>query len=159
MEPKSTHVQYVIDTCSFIALTEIYPRDVFPGVWKKTEELVDDKKIISAEEVYKELSAKDDDIYKWASARRHMFKKLDDAIQRLVAEILNTHGSLIDVKNKKSSADPFLIATARVYGGIVVTEENLSGNENKPKIPDVCRAYNIEYIDILEMFKRTKLHL
>lgn len=150
---------YVIDTCSLIAMTETYPQDVFPGVWEKVEDLIDEGKIISAEDVYEELSSKDDDLYKWAGIRNHIFKELSDDIQESAIEILDTHSNLIDIKNKKSSADPFLIATARVHCGIVVTEEDFSGGDHKSKIPDVCRDYKVDCINVLEMFRRENLNL
>ncbi len=150
---------YVIDTCSLIAMIEIYPQDVFPGVWEKIDELIDECKIISVDDVYIELSSKDDDIYKWAGNRKHIFKELGDEIQGSATKILDTHANLIDPRIKKSSADPFLIAVARVHGGIVVTEENYSGSDHKSKIPDVCRYYKIDCIDLLKMLRRENLKL
>ncbi|MET0119257.1 MAG: DUF4411 family protein [Sedimenticola sp.] len=156
--PKTKEL-YVIDTCSLVAMTEIYPHDVFPGVWEKVDELIDDGKIISVDDVYEELSSKDDDIYKWAGIRNHIFKELDDAIQESAIEILSTHSNLIDLKNKKSSADPFLIATARIHGGIVVTEEDFSGGHHSSKIPDVCRDYKMGCINLLDMLRLEGLKL
>lgn len=51
-------------------------------------------------------------------------------------------------KNKKSSSsgDPFLIATAIEKHGIIVTNEKHGLN----KIPDVCKAFNIESINLLQ---------
>lgn len=150
---------YVIDTCSLLALTETYPKDVFPGVWDKVDEMIDDGVLISCDDVLEELASKDDDVLAWAKARSHIFKELDDPIQVSAIEILQTHANLVDVKNNKSSADPFLVATARVYGGTVVTEENFSGGPEKSKIPDVCRDYEIDCIDLLDMLRRESLKL
>lgn len=150
---------YVIDTCSLVAMSETYPKDVFPGVWKKVDALIDQGVIISVEDVYEELSSKDDDVFQWAKSRGNIFKILDVSIQNSAIEILQSHANLLDLKNNKSSADPFLIATARVHRGIVVTEEDFSGGVHKSKIPDVCRDYEVECINLLEMLRREELRL
>lgn len=150
---------YVVDTCSIVAMSETYPADVFPGVWGKIDELIDQEKIISAEDVFEELSSKDDEVHQWARIRNHIFKELDGAVQQAAIEILGTHANLLDLKNNKSSADPFLIATARVHEGIVVTEESFSGGPHKSKIPDVCKSYNVGCIDLLTMLRREGLRL
>lgn len=150
---------YVIDTCSLIAMAETYPKDVFPGVWDKIDELIDQGIIVSVEDVHEELASKDDDVYQWANVRIQIFKDLDDSVQQSAIEILQTHSNLLDLKNNKSSADPFLIATARVYGGVVVTEEDFSGGHHRSKIPDVCRDYGIQCIDLLKMLRKEKLKL
>jgi len=150
---------YVVDTNSFILLTEIYPYDVFPSVWAKVDEIIGQEKLVSVEDVYEELKTKDDDIHKWAKERRHIFKELNGPIQDSAIEILSTHNNLLDLKNKKSSADPFVIATARMHNGIVVTEEDFSGGPHKSMIPDVCRDYNVGCINLLEMLRKENLSL
>jgi hypothetical protein len=44
---------------------------------------------------------------------------------------------------------PFVIALAMVHGGTVVTEETLSRNLTKPRIPDVCDAMGIPRLNLL----------
>lgn len=68
--------------------------------------------------------------------------------------ILATYPTLIDVKKRKSSADPFLIAAAIVHKAAVVTEERPSGGPGKVKIPDVCREMKIPCMTLLEMMLR-----
>lgn len=157
--PETSPRLYVIDTCSLIAMTETYPLDVFPGVWSKVDELIDTNILISVEDVLVELSSKDDEIHKWAKSRGDIFRELDGDVQSSAIEILNSHPNLLDIKNRKSSADPFLIAVARVSGGIVVTEEVYSGGPDRPKIPDVCKHYNIDCINLLKMLRNEQLKL
>lgn len=154
-----TQEVYIIDTCSLVAMSETYPKDVFPGVWEKVDGLIDQGAILSVEDVYEELSSKDDEVFQWAKLRGSIFKGLGSSIQNSAIEILQTHANLLDLKNNKSSADPFLIATARVHGGVVVTEEDFSGGIHKSKIPDVCRDYKVECINLLEMLRREELKL
>jgi len=49
----------------------------------------------------------------------------------------------------RNGADPFVIALARVRGGVVVTEETASGNIQKPRIPDVCDAINVPWVNLI----------
>lgn len=151
--------KYAVDTCSFTALTRTYPRDVFPTVWKKVEQLIEDRIICSSEEVYIEISAQDDDLFEWAKARRHIFLPIDHQIQQAVTRVLSSHPTLLDLKKNKSGADAFLISVAMINECHVVTEERPSGGLPKAKIPDVCKAYNIECIYVLEMLRREGLRL
>lgn len=57
-----------------------------------------------------------------------------------------------DVRNR-SQADPFVIATAEILQGAVVTGEKPRGNLEVPKIPDVCDARKIRCIGFLEMLR------
>jgi hypothetical protein len=56
---------------------------------------------------------------------------------------------LIGIGSGRSGADPFVIALAMVHGGTVVTEETLSRNLTKPRIPDVCDAMGIPRLNLL----------
>ena len=131
------NAKYVIDTCSLTELRRTYPFKMFAPVWNKLKELVEKEIIISTEEVFDELRIYDDDVFNWAKENSIMFIPLDESIQLKVQELLLTHYNLIDIKNKKSSADPFVIALAILNNCTVVTEEKPSGGPNKSKIP-VC---------------------
>jgi hypothetical protein len=67
-----------------------------------------------------------------------MFVPLEDAIQRATSEVLVRHPLLMKATKNRNGADPFVIATARVKGLTVVTEEK-GGTTTKPKIPSVCQ--------------------
>lgn len=151
--------KYAVDTCSLTALRRIYPADVFPTAWKKIDQLIQNSIICSCEEVYLEITTQDDSLSDWAKAKRRMFLPIDMQIQSKVTQILSSHPTLLDLKKNKSGADPFLIAVALIHECSVVTEEKASGGPHKSKIPDVCKAYNIECIPLLEMLRREGLRL
>lgn len=46
--------------------------------------------------------------------------------------------------SRNSNGDPFLIATAALHNGIVVTDEGTKANG----IPSVCQGLGIEYISL-----------
>lgn len=151
--------KYVIDTCSLTELRRTYPFKMFAPVWNKLKELVNEERIITTEEVFDELKMNDDDVYNWSKDNSKMFIPLDESIQIMVQEILTTHYNLIDLKNKKSSADPFVIALAKLNNCTVVTEEKPSGGPHKSKIPDVCKFYKIPCINLLDLLGKENFSL
>lgn len=151
--------RYAIDTCSLTTLRRVYPKDVFPGVWAKISELADNGVLISVEDVYEELKVFDDDVLEWAKEHSNVFVPLDEEIQLTATDILETHTNLLDIKKRKSSADPFLVALAINHSCVVVTEERPSGGPDKSKIPDVCRDYGVSCITLLDMLRSEGLRL
>ena len=151
--------QYMVDTCSFTAIRKNYPQDVFPSVWGKLDELADTGKIASIENVFKELEVQDNEVLAWAKSHKGVFLPLDEAIQNQTKVILKSHTGLVDVRRRRSGADPFVIAASIVHSCIVVTEEKANSSATKPKIPDVCNAYQVGCIGVLEMFRREGLKL
>jgi hypothetical protein len=97
--------------------------------------------------------------FEWAQKFVHIFIPLDEPIQTKVRQILKTHKTLLDLKKIRSEADPFVVASAILNGCTVVTEEKPSGGPNKSKIPDVCKAYGVECVPVIEMLRMEGLKL
>lgn len=152
---------YVIDTCSLTTLLRVYPRDVFSKAWIHVELLISTKKLVSSMEVLIELEAHEDRLLDWAQEQEliNFFIELDNDVQKNAKKILASHSNLLDLRKRKSSADAFIIALAMNLGFTVVTEELPSGGPQKSKIPDVCDAYNIRCINLLQMLRETGLSL
>jgi hypothetical protein len=150
---EETPATYVVDACSFTELRRTYPRPHFDAVWKLVEKLAAEGRLHSVDEVLRELSIQDDEVAEWASKHSAIFLPLDEPIQLKAREILKSHPTLIDLKKKKSGADPFLIGAAIVSGATVVTQEQKSGGPHAVKIPDVCQAYKVRCIPLLELLK------
>lgn len=149
---------YSCDTSTIIqAWRRDYNPKVFVGVWQKLEAMVADDTLIASSEVLVELKRKDDDVYKWCKRQARMFVPLDDAIQNEVKAILASHQRLIDTRNGRSGADPFVIALAKVRNASVLTDERPSNSLERPKIPDVCKVLGIECCRLSEVFERAGL--
>ena len=146
-------MKYSIDTSAILeAWRRYYPPDVFPPVWRKLDELIDQGTLIATEEVLHELERKDDEVYEWAQ-QRNMFVPTDEAIQLAVTDVLRNHPKLINQRESRSGADPFVIALAQVEGCAVLTAEKPTRSSKRPNIPDVCDALGIPWLTILQLFR------
>lgn len=123
------------------------------------DHLADSGVLLSTEDVFEELKVQDDEVLRWARSHGEIFLALDEETQTEARNILATHANLIDLKTRRSGADPFVIASAITNGCAVVTEERPSGGPHRSKIPDVCRVYGIDCIPVLEMLRREGLKL
>lgn len=151
--------KYVFDSNIFINLQRRHPIDVFPSLWAKIGELMDNGTIISSREVYDEIMIGGDELKNWAKGRAKCFLLSDVPVQQDVIAILKTHRGLVEGGKKKNSADPFVIALAKQNQCKVVTEEIPTHNNDSPKIPDVCYAYNIECVDFISFAREEKFVL
>jgi predicted nucleic acid-binding protein len=148
-------VKYCIDTSALIdAWVRWYPKEVFQTLWEKVEGLIEADRFISSEEVLQELERKEGDtLFQWAKDRRHVFLPLDGSIQACASQIMATYPRLVDGRTGKSFADPWVVATARTNGCIVVTGEKPTGKPQRPKIPDVCRGMGIRWIGFFDLIR------
>jgi len=153
---------YVIDTSSLIDLNYRYPVDVFPGIWKNLEKLIANELLLSPKEVLKEI--KDESLKEWTKKQKKLFRELDELQVQIVQEILKKYPSLAKPDKDGPQADPFVIALAvslekdpqktlikTIKKRIIVTEERLKGS--KEKIPFVCKDYDIDCINVIELFR------
>lgn len=150
---------YCIDTSSLIAAWyERYPPDVFPPFWDKFEELITTGRIISPSPVLNEIEKRSDELHKWLRDRNAMFHPLDEKVQLRARAVLERFPRLVGQKKNRYSADPFVIALALETEMILITEENPSGNDNKPNIPDVCSndGFRKEYSNLLGFIRNEK---
>jgi len=148
---------YVIDTCSLTEMHRRYPVDMMKPVWGHVEKLIQDGIATSIEDVFIELSATDDGILEWAKKQKEIgfFRSLDSNTQKNASRVLSSHGALLDLRKRKSSADAFLIGYAIHARCTVVTQEKKSGGPPKVKIPDVCEHYDIPCIDLVTFLRQT----
>jgi hypothetical protein len=81
-----------------------------------------------------------------AEDRPNIFIDYEEKIQLEVRSILASYPRLVMEKKQRFSADSFIIATAKVHGLTVVTEERPANSLNRPNVPDVCRDMPLEWI-------------
>lgn len=150
---------YCIDTSSLVeAWRRSYPPDVLPSLWVKIEEMIDNNLLISSEEVLTELSIGGDDLHKWAKKQNKLFYPINVDIQNEVSKIMAhpIHSKVVDLRNPSAvDADPFVIATAKIKGCDLVTQEKFQPDLNAKKIgiPNVCRDLGIKHMTFLEFWR------
>ena len=149
---------YCVDTSSLIAAwQERYPIENFPKLWDRMDELIGEARLVSPIEVFNEIKKRSDELYGWLKDRKDgIFRELDDQVQVEVANVLRRFPRLVADKKLRTSADPFVIALARITGHQLVTEEKPTGNLNRPNIPDVCAQLSVSTIGILQLIQREK---
>jgi Domain of unknown function (DUF4411) len=147
-------VSYSVDTSALMdAWVRYYPPDVFRSVWDRLDALAKANRLVAIDEVYRELSKKEDDLYKWMSQRLHMCIAIDEAIQSRVQTIVNRYPTLTHTKSVMSgAADPFVIALALERQLTVITAEQ--SRPSKPRIPDACLDLGVECITLVQMFRQ-----
>lgn len=159
-------ISYLLDANVFIqAKNFLYPLDVFPGFWDWLKRSMESGLLGSIIPVYDELTKGNDELADWISQFKDSgcFLCVDDTdTQKKYSEIASW---VVDPAQgfKQTAceeffrvADSWLIAKAFSINAIVVTHEKLNLNSiRKVYIPNVCRAFGIEYINILELIRKT----
>lgn len=156
-------MKYLLDANVFIQAHRFYyPMDVFPIFWEWLKKENDNGLLFSLDLVYDELKIGEDILAEWCN-------KLDRASWFLSSEDEATQNSMSDIANWTirqdkfkdtakseflSVADPWIIAKAKTDNMTVVTQEK-SKPESKSKIfiPDVCIAFDVNYINTVEMLR------
>lgn len=151
---------YSLDT-SFLMdwQARYYPLDLFPGLSTQVEVLITEKRCHAVELVREELEAVGTpDLKAWAANHAGLFLPLSPDIQTEAASIEARYPDLMDPKGIHESADAYVIALAKLNGGIVVTQE--TSVHTKPKtrkahfIPDVCQDLGVSCINLLGLMRR-----
>ena len=141
---------YIIDACALIDAAKEYnmSKKTFLPIWEAFEELINNGQLITSTEIQDEL--KDDDLIAWSKKHKELFVPLTREIQEQVFEVLKKYPTLIKMKStSNSNGDPFLVATAIVNNGCIITNER-PGDEKTGDyhIPNVCKGFDIPYMSL-----------
>lgn len=144
---------YCLDASVLIeAASRTYPPDVFPAFWDNLDELAAAGRAVAPDEVYREVTKGSDHASEWTKAHREIFVPLDEDLQAQVTLVLGQFPRMVKVNNRANTADPFIVALARLRGLVVVTMEH-PGSAEGPKIPFVCKQLGIRCMNLLEMMR------
>ena len=141
--------RYCLDANVFIeGWNGYYSMELCPEYWDILDKLALENRIFSPVEVMKEIEKTDDNLKKWAKARPHLFMEITVEVQEHLRKIMASHGRLVDSIKQRSIADPWVIAFAMAENAVVVTKEAASAAPTKRiKIPDVCQALNVPWMN------------
>jgi len=156
-------VKYCLDTNVFIqAWNGYYAIDLCSDYWEQLDKFALEGVILSPEEVAREISHIDDELYAWIKDKDYFFRPIDEEVQRCLQIIFSDekHHRLVDSSKFRSAADPWVIAHAMAEKAVVVTKESYEINKTKRiKIPNVCETMGIECINDFELLRRLGLKL
>jgi Domain of unknown function (DUF4411) len=148
---------YCVDTSSLIAAwQEQYPIENFPAIWAKMDALIEEQRLVSPVDVLLEIKKRSDELHDWLKVHKPMFRELTVEVQIEAAQVLARFPRLVGEKKMRTSADPFVIALARVEGFQLVTDEKPTGSLNRPNIPDVCLELGMTSINVLRLIQAEK---
>lgn len=166
---------FLIDANSLITpYLTFYSFDLAPGFWTQMEFNIKAGKIAILDMVKDEISKNEDALKEW-------FDSLDIAnyIDHREASILSKYRSVLRHIHenlcykpsalaewaKASVADPWLIATAAVYGYTIITFEtfnkglNVRNMSKKAKIPNVADAFYVKTQNLYYLMQALKIKL
>lgn len=147
-------LRYSFDTSSLLnGRRDLLPPNVFGSVWQDIEALIRDGVIRAVVEVRSELRKRDDEVRAWAEVQDDLFVELEADIQQATSTVLGAHPKLTGVGGGRHQADPFVIGMALARRATVVTEEHPTGRLNKPKIPDVCEAMGVPWLNLVRFLE------
>ena len=143
-------VLYSFDTSSILnGRRDLLPPEIFPSLWANIEGLIATGDVRCVDVVKDELARREDDVCAWAKSQAGLFVALDADVQTATRSVLAAHPKLMGKGGGRNAADPFVIGLASVHNATVITEETPSGNLGRPRIPDVCAALNVPWLNLV----------
>lgn len=126
---------YIIDSSSFICLSEKYPESVFETLYRNFNNAMNNDILKAPYQVFNEIKKQDDSLYKWLKNYKNKFViNMDEYIINTAFNIIYKFPQLTKNEGLENTdddpADPYVIATAiRFNEGInrepvkIITEE------------------------------------
>jgi len=160
---------YVLDANVFIeAYQRYYAFDLVPGFWDLLINLAKQGYILSIDRVKRELEQRQDALAQWAQNEfEPYFMTTNDGgvlqeyghlIQWAVKHNNRFRQSAINEFAQDNKADAWVIAYAKAYGHIVVTEEKYDPNARKKiPIPVACKDFNVPYTNTFDMLRSLRI--
>lgn len=154
---------YTFDASSFNVIGHYFP-ERFPSFWKSFNNLAINNRIISVREVYYELEKKlpenKQHLHDWTASYKYIFIPPGDEETKFVSQIFSIPHFQQLVKPKQTFvstplADPFVIASAMINKGCVVTEEGKK--DHSARIPNVCEHFGIDCINVERFMEREQM--
>jgi hypothetical protein len=149
--------RYCIDTnvlVSFLSESddEYYGVDIFPDHWEIIQTLITSGEIVAPRQIERELhghAKKRPKIGPWLRRNGHMFRDLGNSDELFLAKrIVNAHPAY--ARNNNYLGDLELMVLAGHHKLTVITMEIglQQTGQRRPKIPNVCAAFDIKCLSV-----------
>jgi hypothetical protein len=136
-----------------------YAFDIVPRFWTWVDEMFAQGTVYSSIMVFHELVEGSDELSVWVKNRRgrSIFVEPSEEVQSCLAEIAALVNSSYEPQQAQSfldGADPWVIARSKIDAATVVTQEAPVGiSSKKVKIPNICTAFGVPYINTYGMMR------
>ncbi len=155
---------YLLDANIFIeAKNTYYGFDTVPAFWKWLDLEQQNGQLASIEPIRDELLKGKDELADWATVRKEagwFLPVWDEPTQLCFTQIANwvinepyyprAIADFLDI------GDSWLIAKALTLDATIVTHETLQLDcRRRVKIPNVCRAFGIAYMDVFDLIRQS----
>lgn len=154
---------YLLDANVFIQAKRLhYGFDFCPAFWDWLVHSHGKGNVASIEKVGGELTAGNDELATWATARGALFflppdQRVVGALTKISAWVTAQGYDPAAVSTFFQVADYYLVAHALAYGHTVVTHEKPDGAAKRVvKIPNVCIGLNVKCVTPFEMLRAEK---
>ncbi len=154
-------IEYWLDTNVFSeGMKGPYGFDIAPRFWEIIDELTKAGRLACPALVSDELRGAPDVLKAWAAERRSsgLFVDPSEDVQlkcgQVVDYVVARYPQNQETRRFLGGSDPWLIAHAKAMGGKVVSlEQQVKEDSKKPKIPNVCDYFGVEYVTTYEMLR------
>jgi hypothetical protein len=160
--------KYLLDSNILItAHRTLYPFDIAPGFWEQFINKASSR-IVMIEQVKKEIDRGEDELTTWLTDNFDRFEYHRMPSPKVIEsyrEIINSINSNVQYKQSAKDefakiADSWLCAYGLAYNYPILTNEKYkAGARNRVLIPNVCKEFKIEYVNILDLMRETGFRL
>lgn len=168
---------FLIDTNALITpYQQYYPFDLAKSFWDQIREQIENGKIAILDMVRNEIQKgnESDPLKKWIEETEigffidHREKAILEQYANILQYVQNSgyyNDTALASWSKLTVADPWLIATAKAKGLVLVTFEtsiNVLDTKNKTKrvrIPDVANSFGVKVVNLFDMMRELNIHL
>ncbi len=162
---KKSKIVYFFDSSALITLyqTDLKVLNIPKFIWDNLEELFNQGKILSHRIAYDEMvkNPKNPDwLSTWVGPKKQYFLKETAEQAKTVAKIIAKFPKIINPKQEKEQADPWIIALAKEQNGsrdlfetvesVIVSQESSASPQ---KIPAVCKHLKIRHLSLKQFFE------
>ena len=157
---------FVLNASVFIeAARRYYAFDLAPKFWELLIEHAANGRIRSIDRIKDELERGKDQLASWSNSHfsDNFISTDDEDIVKCYGQIITwvqAQGQFSDAAKHgfAGGADGWLVAYAKAKGCVVVTQEILSPDiKRKVPIPNVCRAFNLQFVDTFDMLRKLRV--
>lgn len=153
-------MKYLLDTNIFITSENYIPRDIFPSFWAKLADALLDGTAILHQTVFDELNQKKDPLIKWIKGLKMKPMQPDDDTIKQYLEVCGWaqkqpyDKAAIRTFQSNDRADAWICAQGLASGLCVVTYEVPSNSPRVVKIPTVCDALGIDWLNGFDFMRQ-----